>query len=168
MAVDVDVETVETVRDVGRATRVTGVRGLESVGSVVDRGIVEIGEGRLLGFPELNPARCSKSDWPEDLADGFGFGVVVAVKGVDCMTGDGSDCWSSPGRLEWRRSSSEGIEILGNCCSEVVDFEGCFSSNGEGEVAEAAVADVNCSLSIDTSSWESAIRWLLGESRRMA
>lgn len=60
----------ETVRDVGRGTRVTGVRGLERVGSVVDRGTVEIGDGRLVGFVELNPARCRSSVWEDDLEEG--------------------------------------------------------------------------------------------------
>lgn len=165
LVVAADVEEVETVRDVGRGTRVTGVRGLEIVGKVVDRDIVEIGDGRLVGFPELSPARCSRSDWPEYLADAFRLGVVVTVEGVHSATGDRSDSCSSPGRLEWRRSSSEGMDILGNCWREDEDFEGGFSSTDEVEVVEAAVADASCSLSIATSSWESVIKRLLAESR---
>jgi len=89
----VEVEDEEMVRDVG--TRVLiGVRGLERVGSVVDRDIVEMGDGKFVGFPEANPARCRSRDWPDGLEGGLRLGVIVTVvevEGVDSRTGDKSD-----------------------------------------------------------------------------
>lgn len=44
--------------------RVVGVRGLDKAGSVLDLGIVEMGEGIFADFPGFNLARCSSADWP--------------------------------------------------------------------------------------------------------
>jgi len=88
-----DVEDEEVVRDVGRRELI-GVRGLERLGSVVDRDIEEMGDGRFVGFPEAKPARCRSIDWPDDLESGLRLGIIVAVvevEGVDSMTGDKSD-----------------------------------------------------------------------------
>lgn len=74
---------------------------------------------------------------------------------MDSVTGDKSDSWSSLGRLEWRRSSSEGMDILGNCWREEEDFDDGFSSIGGEEAAEAVDTDANCSLRMAISSWES-------------
>jgi len=85
-----DVEDEEMVRDVG-TRELIGVRGLERLGSVVDRDIVEMGDGRFVDFPEAKPARCRSIDWPDDLEKGLRLGVTVEAEGVESMTGDKSD-----------------------------------------------------------------------------
>jgi hypothetical protein len=91
----VEVEEMETVRAEAVGTRlVIGVRGVERVGKVVER-VNEIGDGRLLGFSTLRPTRFSGRDSLALMA-----GVVVEVEGTDSATGESSDNWSSPGKLE--------------------------------------------------------------------
>lgn len=54
------------------------------------------------------------------------------------------------------------MEISGNRCKKDEDFEWYLSLVDEVEAAEAAMADVSCSLRMAISSWASKIRYLLG------
>lgn len=47
------------------------------------------------------------------------------------------------------------MEISGNRCKKDEDFEWCLSLVDEVEAAEAAMADVSCSLRMAISSWAS-------------